>query len=297
MNLAQALILLRIPFSFYLTPVFFFALSFCDHPNPLKMLALFIALHLFIYPASNGYNSYMDQDEGSIGGLKNPPKAGKLVLWLSVLFNLVGLAIVYASLGSLAFALMAAYILASTLYSWKWIRLKRYAIVSFLTVMFFQGAFVYSLVYLFGQSVPFEEAMQQLNFKLPAIISSVLIAGVYPMTQIYQHKADAKSGDHTLSMLLGIRGTFEFCGLAFTLATALLGYHLYQIQQAHLFYIFMLFNFPLVAFFLWWAFKVWDNPANANFRYTMMLNKTSSIVMVLYFGLVYITKHIHELPF
>ncbi len=297
MNLAQALILLRIPFSFYLTPVFFFAFALCETPDPIKMAVLFVALHLFIYPASNAYNSYMDQDEGSIGGLKNPPKAGKLVLWLSFIFNLIGLSLVYFFLGKLAVFLLFIYVLASTLYSWKVVRLKRYALISFLTVMFFQGAFVYSLVFLFGQISSFDNALLQANYLLPAIISSVLIAGVYPMTQIYQHKADKKNGDHTLSMLLGIRGTFEFCGLAFGLAGGLLGYHYFSLQQSHLFYLFLLFNFPIVSFFTWWAFKVWDDPSQANFRYTMMLNKTSSIVMVLYFLSVYFIKHTHELPF
>ena len=33
---------------------------------------IFVILHILVYPASNGYNSYMDRDEGSIGGLKNP---------------------------------------------------------------------------------------------------------------------------------------------------------------------------------------------------------------------------------
>ncbi len=297
MNLAQALILLRIPFSFFLSPVFFFAFAMSDSPDFLKMAALFIALHLFIYPASNAYNSYMDQDEGSIGGLKNPPKAGILVLWLSILFNAIGFIIVYFMIGRLAFILLAAYVLASTLYSWKAVRLKQYAILSFLTVMFFQGACIYSLVFLFGQVCSYDLALAQVNYKIPAIISSILIAGVYPMTQIYQHKADAKSGVNTLSMSLGIKGTFMFCGNAFGIATALLGYHFFQLQQSHLFYIFLLFNFPLVAFFLWWAYKVWDDPNQANFRYTMMLNKTSSIAMVLYFTLVYFIKHTNELPF
>jgi 1,4-dihydroxy-2-naphthoate octaprenyltransferase len=297
MNLAQALILLRIPFSFFLSPVFFFAFSMCDSPDIVKMSALFVALHLFIYPASNAYNSYMDQDEGSIGGLKNPPKAGILVLWLSIFFNVIGFAIVYFMVGRLALILLAIYVLASTLYSWKGVRLKKYAVLSFLTVMFFQGAFIFSLVFLFGQLTSYDLALTQANYKIPAIISSILIAGVYPMTQIYQHKADAKSGVRTLSMFLGIRGTFAFCGIAFGIATALLGYHFIQLQQAHLFYIFLLFNFPLVAFFMWWALKVWGDPNQANFRYTMMLNKTSSIAMVLYFLIVYYIKHTHELPF
>src|ERR1043165_8484250 len=83
--------LLRIPFSFFLMPVFFFALSTVDKPDWQDAFIIFFVLHLFIYPASNGYNSYMDKDEGSIGGLKNPPKVTEKLFYASLLFDLVGL--------------------------------------------------------------------------------------------------------------------------------------------------------------------------------------------------------------
>lgn len=297
MNLAQALILLRIHFSFFLLPVFMFAASLTDEPDLWRLLWIAIVLHLFLYPASNAYNSYMDQDEGPIGGIKNPPKAGKLVFWLSVLFNIIGLALSWFMLGQLETYLLAAYVIASLAYSWKGIRIKRYAIPGFLTVVLFQGAFIYAFTFIFGQRVDPTLAIQQINFFFPLIVSTLLMAGVYPMTQVYQHQADKQAGDHTLSLLLGIRGTFEFCAYAFLVAFALLGYHFISSFQSHLFYLFVLFNFPTLAFFLWWAQKVWADPSQANFRYTMMLNKTSSFALVLYFLLVYYLRSTHELPF
>jgi 1,4-dihydroxy-2-naphthoate octaprenyltransferase len=297
MNLVHAIILLRIPFSFFLLPVFLFAVALMDQPHPDKLFILFLLLHILVYPASNAFNSYMDQDEGSIGGLKNPPKAGPLVLWLSIIFNLAAIFCSYFFLGLLEAYAITAYIITSILYSWKAVRLKRYALPSFLTVVFFQGAFIYALVYLAGQKVSYAEAIKQVNFLYPSIISSLLIAGIYPMTQIYQHEEDAKNGDHTLSRFLGIRGTFEFCSFMFAVATGFMGYHFINSDQSHYFYIFLLFNFPSLAFFAWWASKVWQDPKQANFRYTMMLNKTSSIAMVLYFILIYFIKHSNELPF
>jgi 1,4-dihydroxy-2-naphthoate octaprenyltransferase len=59
--------LLRLPFSFFLMPVFLFALSEQQPNNAMQAFLLFVVLHLLIYPSSNAYNSYMDQDEGSIG--------------------------------------------------------------------------------------------------------------------------------------------------------------------------------------------------------------------------------------
>jgi hypothetical protein len=64
---------LRIPFSIYLFPVFWFGISQSLNIHAIDVLIVGIVLHLFIYPASNLYNSYMDKDTGSIGGLEHPP--------------------------------------------------------------------------------------------------------------------------------------------------------------------------------------------------------------------------------
>src|SRR3984885_10172197 len=85
--------LMRIPFSFFLMPVFFFAVSQASEVVPWRAVLCFFVLHLFIYPASNGYNSYMDNDEGSIGGLKHPPKPTKKLFYLSLIFDAAGLAL------------------------------------------------------------------------------------------------------------------------------------------------------------------------------------------------------------
>ena len=82
----NTIILLRIPFSYFLMPVFLFAVSQVNDINWLNTIICFFVLHLFIYPASNGYNSYMDQDETSIGGLEHPPKATKQLFYISILF-------------------------------------------------------------------------------------------------------------------------------------------------------------------------------------------------------------------
>src|SRR5688572_20998916 len=51
--------LLRIPFSLFLAPVYLLALSQAAHPTPEKALYTFLIIHLLVYPASNGYNSYI----------------------------------------------------------------------------------------------------------------------------------------------------------------------------------------------------------------------------------------------
>src|SRR5437899_3451969 len=117
--------LLRIPFSFYLMPVFLFALSQSKPIYVVNAIIAFFILHLFVYPASNGYNSYMDQDEGPIGGLKSPPKASKNLLYSSLAFDLIAL-ILSLIIGRMFFACILFYILASRAYSYKVVRLKKY---------------------------------------------------------------------------------------------------------------------------------------------------------------------------
>src|SRR3954468_14736061 len=96
---------LRIPFSYYLLPVFLFSLSASPNFNESRLAWVFIILHLFLYPASNGYNSYFDKDEKSIGGLKNPPPVNKGLYYLSILFDVIAIVLGYVKI-SLLFALM-----------------------------------------------------------------------------------------------------------------------------------------------------------------------------------------------
>lgn len=63
--------LLRIPFSFFLMPLFLFAYSLAETVVHYKALFSFLIIHFLVYPASNGYNSFVDRDEESIGGLES----------------------------------------------------------------------------------------------------------------------------------------------------------------------------------------------------------------------------------
>jgi 1,4-dihydroxy-2-naphthoate octaprenyltransferase len=116
---------LRLPFSFFLLPVFLFALSQVNTINwPDTLLAFFI-LHLLVFPSSNGYNSFQDRDEGSIGGLKYPPKVTSNLYFATLLMDIT--ALLLGLLISLYFTLMVlVFILISRAYSYRPIRLKKY---------------------------------------------------------------------------------------------------------------------------------------------------------------------------
>lgn len=276
--------LLRIPFSFFLMPVFFFALSQTANINAANAFICFFVLHLFIYPASNGYNSYMDQDETSIGGLEHPPKPTRKLFYTSILFDAIGLTL--SLLISFNFFIcVALYILASRAYSYKSIRLKKYPLTGFLTVVFFQGAFTFWMVY-----SAINTGVSEVNSTLLTAMfaCSFLIAGVYPLTQVYQHEADYASGDFTISYKLGVTGTFVFTAIMFLIANGLFYFYFNSIQQPGYFIFFQLFLLPVVLHFLQWFIKAYRDKTQASFKNMMRMNFIASICLNLCFILLVI---------
>ncbi len=274
MSLKAILLHLRIPFSFFLMPVYWFALSQSDNIDKSKAIWVFIIIHLLIYPASNAYNSFYDKDEAPIGGLENPPPVDKNLYWVAwamdILAVIVGLFLVNPFFSIAIFI----YGLISKAYSNETIRLKKYPIFSLFVVGVFQGFWTYLMVL---QAVNNYEIQQLLSNKsiFAAVLSTLLLFAVYPMTQIYQHSEDRKRGDTTMSMLLGIKGTFIFTGLIFGIT--FLGFFLYLPQTQ--FIQFILFNIPTIAFFNYWFFKTLKDERQANFKNTMWLNLLASVCL------------------
>ncbi|MBC7912980.1 MAG: UbiA prenyltransferase family protein [Pyrinomonadaceae bacterium] len=271
----------RFAFSFFLLPVFVFAWSQAPHIETYKTLLVLIIWHFFIYPASNGYNSYFDKDEGSIALLEKPPLTDKSLYVFSLFLDLTGLLL--ACFIGIEFVLAVfTYGLLSKLYSHPYVRLKKYPIISFLVVFIFQGAFIYwtSFCALSGISI---FAVHDIQFILAGFICSCLIGASYPLTQVYQHEEDAKRGDKTLSIVLGIKGSFAFAALLFTTATLLM--YIYWNQQAKIsnFWIFLLFILPVLAVFVNWIIKVLKDSGEANFKNMSRMTLLSGTMMLLYF--------------
>ena len=281
---------LRIPFSLFLMPVFWFAVSQSPNPDWGVTTGLFIVLHLLIYPASNAYNSYFDKDEGSIGGLENPPPVSIKLFYVSWILDIVAIIVTYFLGGwILSFALII-YSSISKAYSNDKIRLKKYPIISWLTVGIFQGAFTYLTVIQAVDKIELREIWQN-KYLFPAILSSLNLLGFYPMTQIYQHEEDARRGDMTMSRLLGIKGTFIFTASIFLFVT--MGFFFYfqdtLIYNFSAFAIYLLVMSPVLIYFNLWFLKVFKNENQADFHHTMRLNMLGSICLNLFFILLLIS--------
>jgi 1,4-dihydroxy-2-naphthoate polyprenyltransferase len=270
MLLKSTIQLLRFHFSFFLLPVYLFALSQVPVINVKNALLIFFILHLLVYPASNGYNSYMDRDETPVGGLKNPLLPTKQLFWVTVAMDVAAIALSFLIGGVFAIGIFL-YILASRAYSYRGIRLKKYAIVGYLTVIIFQGAVTFWLVY-YGSFLSSEK-----NIPVSGLIaSSLLIGGFYPLTQIYQHEADKKDGVNTISSLLGYRGTFVFTAVVYAMAMMVLSFHFIMQLEAIKFFILATIMTPILVYFFVWANKVWKNTETADFSNTMRMNILAS---------------------
>lgn len=269
-------------------PVFLFALALSPQVDWVNAVVVFVCLHLFLYPASNGYNSYFDKDEKSIGGLKFPPAVTKRLYQAALLFD--GIALALGLFISWEFALMLAmYGLVSKAYSHPGIRLKKYAIGSWLVAGFFQGAFTFWMAWMGIMQMGFDELSAGLWF--PALLTSAILWGSYPMTQIYQHEEDAKRGDYTLSYRLGIRGTFIFTAGMFAVGSGLFFWYFMQQHSLTIAWAFLIAMAPVVGYFHYWFFKVLRNAAYADFDHTMRLNFISALMLNAFFVWLYVVLH------
>lgn len=279
--------LLRLPFSYFLMPVFFFSLGQVTTINYPKAILIFCILHFVMYPASNGYNSYMDRDEDSIGMLEKPPRPTRELFYLTAVMD--SAAVLLSFLVNIPFAIcIIANILASRAYSYRGIRLKKYPIIGFLTVVIFQGALTYLMVNLGASQYRTETPW------LGMLASSLLFGGFYPLTQIYQHDQDVRDGVYTISYRLGINGTFIFSGIMYALAEVALYIHFYGQQEINRFWLLQLFFLPVVCYFFFWWKKVRENSSNANFSYAMRMNMIAATSTNIGFILLYLLNHFFE---
>jgi 4-hydroxybenzoate polyprenyltransferase len=273
---------LRIPFSYFLLPIFLFSLSVSPNISGSGIGWVFFILHFLLYPASNGYNSYFDKDEKSIGGLKNPPPVNTGLFYLAIVLDVVAIVLGYIKVNTTFAIMLLIYGLVSKAYSHPSVRLKKYAITSWVITGIFQGLFTFLMCYAGVNNFSPENFFKpQLIFA--GLLTSLMLWANYPLTQVYQHEEDAKRGDKTLSLQLGIRGTFYFAASFFTLAVAGFVIYFHQYTSSKHALIFLGAVAPVLFFFVYWLAKVHKNENEADYTKTMWLNVISATCLNAFF--------------
>jgi 1,4-dihydroxy-2-naphthoate polyprenyltransferase len=212
----------------------------------------------------------MDRDTESIGGLEKPPPPSRQLFLITILLDTM--AILLSILISPLFAGVAIlYIGASKAYSYRGIRLKKFPIIGYLTVIIFQGALTFFLVY-YGSNADTKTGAPWQGM----IISALLIGGFYPLTQIYQHKQDLADGVETISYRLGYTGTFVFCAVVYALAWLFMIQYFISMHEINKLLVISILFVPVIVYFTGWFLQVKQNKSAANFKNTMRMNWLAS---------------------
>ena len=273
---------LRIPFSFYLLPVYIFAWAVAKDATIFSIFMVFLTLHFFLYPSSNGYNSYFDKDEESIGGLKYPPKVTKSLYPLSMVFFGVALILGF-SIGFFYSSMMFVYGLVSMAYSHPSIRLKKYPYISWVTAGIFQGYFTFCMAFAGLTGKGWGVFLTQEAY-VPGMLTTLILMGSYPLTQVYQHREDEKRGDLTLSRALGIMGTFVFSAVWFIFSGAGFVVYFKWTDDEWAIWGFLIAMLPVILFFFIWFSLAKSNPSKyVTFDWAMWMNRISAFALNLFF--------------
>ena len=168
-------------------------------------------------------NSVFDQDEGDIGYLRSPPAPPAHLLAFSLGLLVAGqllaflLPLGYAAIYAVCFAMSVAYSVPP-------FRFKAVAGVDWVINMWGFGTFTpYAGWAASGRPLDLVHGLVLLGF-------CPLFASFYPLTQIYQFEEDARRGDRTLALILGLRRSLVVAIAAMALAfvlffvAAVLGY-------------------------------------------------------------------------
>ncbi|MEM8567315.1 MAG: UbiA family prenyltransferase, partial [Bacteroidota bacterium] len=181
------------------------------------------------------------------------------------------------------FSLMLfVYGVVSKAYSHPSVRLKKLPFTSWFIAGLFQGFFTFLMSYVGLNDYTMGQVLK-LNVLIPGLLSSAILWGSYPMTQIYQHKEDKKRGDITLSLKLGILGTFHFTAVAFGIASACFVWYFAETYELKYAWAFLMSMTPVILFFGYWYLKTRKELTQANFIHTMRLNFLSAIFLNAFF--------------
>jgi 4-hydroxybenzoate polyprenyltransferase len=177
------------------------------------------ALGLWVVCLNGGtlaLNSVFDKDEGDIGYLRSPPALPRHLLAFSLGLLVAGQLAAFALPPAFRMAYAICFVM-SLLYSVPPFRFKAVAGVDWVINMWGFGTLTpYATWAATAHPLDAGHALILLAF-------CPLFAGLYPLTQLYQFEEDARRGDRTLALIIGMRRSLDLAVVCVGLAFALLG--------------------------------------------------------------------------
>jgi 1,4-dihydroxy-2-naphthoate octaprenyltransferase len=179
--------------------------------------------------------------------------------------------------------MILVYGLVSMAYSHPSIRIKKYPWLSWIIAGLFQGYFTFAMIYA-GLSSLGWDVMLKSHVLIPGLLTSLMLWGNYPLTQVYQHGEDSRRGDRTLSLILGIKGTFSFSAFLFALSGATFIWYFLNRNQIDISWVYLAAMAPIIVFFLIWFSFIRMNPTKyAAYSWAMTMNTVSAICLNAFF--------------
>lgn len=200
------LTLLRLPFQFLLSPIFLWGYLLAGGTLNTTWLIGYLSFHLFLYAGGTALNSHYDRDEGPVGGLAKPPAPPEYLLEFSVAWQLIGFVLALW----VNYTVAAIYFIMfwmSVAYSHTRIRLKGHPLGALVTIMLGQGILPFYAGWAAARGSL--QGAGDGSAVIAAFAATLIIGGMYPLTQIYQLDADAERGDLTSARFLGVRNSFR----------------------------------------------------------------------------------------
>lgn len=196
-ELTPFLLHLRLPFQLALAPFYLLGSWLADVPLGGGWALAFVAVHVGLYGGATVFNGFYDRDQGPIGMMRRPTPVSAAMRDAAVGLQIFALLLVFLVDGR-AGAVAAALFAISVAYShprWRW---KSSTWMGLCSVSAGQGA----LAVLLGAYATGAPQVQAGALGVAAA-ASLVVLGMYPLTQIYQIDEDASRGDVTLPVRIG----------------------------------------------------------------------------------------------
>jgi 1,4-dihydroxy-2-naphthoate octaprenyltransferase len=168
-------------------------------------------------------------------------------------------------------------------YSHPSVRIKKYPFASWFIAGFFQGYFTFAMAYA-GLSDLGWDVLIRPHVLIPGLLTSLMLWGNYPLTQVYQHGEDSRRGDRTLSLVLGIKGTFFFSSILFGITGLAFAWYFFDRNQVEMIWVFLGAMAPIVLYFLvWFGFVKTNAEKYASYSWAMGMNSISALALNAFF--------------
>lgn len=180
----------------------------------------FLLIYILLFGGANAYNSYIDKDEGPIGGLEHPPKMSIWMYWASWSMQIIGFYFSFKI--NLNFAILFGLSMALFwIYSGTYFRFKSKPILSFFVI----GIGTVINIVLMGYFAAGGTSIFMELF-LGALGATLVVLSMYPFSQAYQMDEDKKRGDTTFAVKYGLSGIKNNYWILFNAGIILLIYSL-----------------------------------------------------------------------